>query len=74
MSHLTESKLSKDQKTTIQDDGKILVEASVADTMELRWWLLGFGGQVEILEPKNLRNEFAKLAKKMNRIYNRESV
>ena len=49
--------LSEDHRTTEQSDGRILVEATVADTSQLRWWLLGFGSQVEVLEPISLREE-----------------
>ena len=68
--HLTESKLSGDQKITDKKDGRVLVEATVADTAELRWWLLGFGGYVEILGPKSLREEFAEVAEEMKNMYN----
>ncbi|MGR3983869.1 MAG: WYL domain-containing protein, partial [Gammaproteobacteria bacterium] len=47
--HLRESKLSADQKVVEKGDGRVLIEASVADTAELRWWLLGFGAGVEVL-------------------------
>ena len=49
--HLRESKLSADQKAVVQEDGRVLIEANVADTAELRWWLLGFGAGVEVLGP-----------------------
>ena len=35
--HLTESRLAPDHRTTEQEDGRVLVEATVADTAELRW-------------------------------------
>ena len=70
--HLTESKLSGDQKITDKKDGRVLVEATVADTAELRWWLLGFGKYVEILEPKSLREEFSGIAEDMRNIYQTE--
>ena len=43
---------------TDTSDGNVLVEATVADTRQLRWWLQGFGGRVEVLEPQGLRKEF----------------
>jgi predicted DNA-binding transcriptional regulator YafY len=55
--HLEETPLSDDQLLTGQSDGNVLVEATVADTGQLRWWLLGFGGRVEVLEPHWLREE-----------------
>ena len=44
--HLSESRLSNDQRITPGPDGRTLVEATVADTRELRWWLRGFGDHV----------------------------
>jgi len=67
--HLAESKLSNDQRITVKRDGRKLVEATVADTAELRWWLLGFGGQVEVLSPKGLRDEFVQSAENLRAIY-----
>ena len=67
--HLTESALSKDQDLKILDDGKIMIKASVSDTAQLRWWLLGFGSQVEVLSPKALRKEISQTAKEMSKVY-----
>lgn len=72
--HLEETPLSADQRLSDQDDGTVLVEASVAETRQLLWWLLGFGGRVEILEPQVLRDELASHAIKMVEKYNRLSI
>ena len=55
--HLEETPLSGDQQLTEQPDGNVLVEATVVETGQLRWWLLGCGGRVEVLEPLGLREE-----------------
>lgn len=52
--HLRETRLSEDQALTDQPDGRVLVKATVPDTGELRWWLLGFGEAVEVVRPKDL--------------------
>ena len=49
--HLYECQLSTDQTITVQDDGRLLVEATVRNTSQLLWWLRGFGKAVEVLEP-----------------------
>ena len=67
--HLAERRLSVDQRITHQSGDRFLVEASVADTQELRWWLLGFGGAVEVLSPVALREEFAAQAGAMQAMY-----
>ncbi len=67
--HLYETSLSSDQVLTAKDDGCVLLEATVQDTSELRWWLLGFGDAVEVLKPKKLRKEFQAMARGMAGIY-----
>ena len=67
--HLAERRLSGDQRITRQTGNRILVEASVADTQELRWWLLGFGSAVEVLSPAPLRKEFASQARTLQTMY-----
>jgi predicted DNA-binding transcriptional regulator YafY len=69
--HLSERPLSKDQRLREQKDGQVLVEATVRDTEELRWWLLGFGDGVEVVGPTSLRREMAACAAGMNRLYSR---
>ena len=71
--HLAERQLSGDQRTTPGADGRVLVEATIADTQELRWWLLGFGGAVEVLSPASLREEFAAQARAMQAMYEAEA-
>ena len=51
------------------DNGKIYVKATVSDTAQLRWWLLGFGAQVEVISPKKLREEIIQNAKDMIKVY-----
>jgi predicted DNA-binding transcriptional regulator YafY len=63
--HLTERPLSKNQRLTSQKDGRVLLQATVKDSLELHWWLLGFGDKVEVLTPKALREEFATIAQRM---------
>ena len=70
--HLTESSLAPDQQVTQQEDGSLLVEATVADTAELRWWLAGFGSLVEVLGPASLREEFREEARRFGDIYGPE--
>ncbi|MDE0193079.1 MAG: WYL domain-containing protein [Gammaproteobacteria bacterium] len=67
--HLTESRLSSDHRATAQPDGRTLIEATVPDTADLRWWLLGFGAGVEVLGPEGLRAEFADQARRLGTIY-----
>ena len=66
--HLQERPLHSAQEVSKTDDG-ILLTVTVQDTHELRWWLLGFGDQLEVLEPIGLRNYFQDIAKNMAETY-----
>jgi predicted DNA-binding transcriptional regulator YafY len=50
-------------------DGRMQIAATVTDSRQLRWWLLGFGHYVEVIRPKSLRDEFAEHCKKMAKSY-----
>ena len=65
---LIETPLSEDQKD-YEVGESVIIEATVLDNLELRWWLQGYGSKVEVLEPASLRNEFAELAKEMSAMY-----
>jgi len=43
------------QKMQYQLDGSLLMSLEAADTLELKRWILGFGQDAEVLEPKELR-------------------
>lgn len=53
--HLLETPLAEDQLATEPGDGLLEVQATVPETAQLTWWLLGFGQNVEVLEPPALR-------------------
>ncbi len=73
--HLVESPLSSDQTVTPLDAGgkSVRVTATVQDTEQLRWWLLGFGGAVEVLEPASLRRSIAKRLRSASARYGKRS-
>jgi predicted DNA-binding transcriptional regulator YafY len=53
--HLLETPLTADQLVRKIDDSTLAITATVLDTRRLRWWLLGFGGDVEVVRPVALR-------------------
>ena len=67
--HVTESRLAPDHRATTLADGRVLVEATVADTADLRWWLRSFGSAVEVLAPESLRAEFRDDARALRALY-----
>jgi predicted DNA-binding transcriptional regulator YafY len=68
--HLLETPLSRDQKSVNLNDDQLLIEATVRDSAQLRWWLMGFGDCAEIVEPLELREEFIETARNLGEIYN----
>lgn len=54
--HLAEQRLSDDQMLQpVAGTDKVEIRATVVEDETLRWWLLAFGSQVEVLEPRHLR-------------------
>ena len=66
--HLNETPLSPDQVIINKGDYSLL-RATVMDSSQLRWWLLGFGQYVEVIKPKKLREEFKQVANDMMKNY-----
>ena len=67
--HLTETPLSVNQELKELKDGRYLLKATVPNTYQIRWWLQGFGSQVEVIKPASLRKEFKKMTKNLNSMY-----
>lgn len=68
--HLRETPLSQDQVLKPLGDGsRVELTATVESDETLRWWLLGFGGMVEVREPAGLRKEFAESVKTLRQHY-----
>jgi len=58
--HLRDTPLSVDQQISGEDgQGRVVLTATVVDDQTLRWWLLGFGARVQVIEPPALRSEIA---------------
>ena len=55
--YLIETRLSEDQLITSEPDGWKRVVATVNDTWQLRWWILGQGAEIEVRAPRNVRKE-----------------
>lgn len=56
--HLRETPVSKNQELLdIEGTCQLELRVTVESDETLRWWLLGFGSQVEVLEPAALREE-----------------
>jgi predicted DNA-binding transcriptional regulator YafY len=68
--HLRESRLAVDQHiASVRGSERWRVQATVAETDQLVWWLLGFGAQVEVLKPSSLRKKIATEISNLARMY-----
>lgn len=54
--HLLECPLSLNQTVEEQPDGRMEVRATVQNSQQLMWWLMGFGDSVEVVAPAELRS------------------
>ncbi len=70
--HLYETPLSQDQTIFVLDDDHLKITATVVNTEQLRWWLLGFGERIEIINPPELRKLMLKTANELHTIYNKK--
>ncbi len=67
--HLAETPLSADQKTEPEADEWVRITATVNDTWQLRWWLMGQGAGVEVCRPVGLREEMRVALSNASKLY-----
>jgi predicted DNA-binding transcriptional regulator YafY len=67
--HLYETPLSPDQMLEAREDGTLALTATVAATRTLVFWLTGFGPNVVVHEPAELRAEMKEIAMEMAAVY-----
>lgn len=65
---LNETPLHDKQQIWADGDAFIL-ETPIVDTAQLRWWIRSFATEIEVLEPQDLRAEFAAEARALNKMY-----
>lgn len=53
--HLLETPINGSQRAKTLQDGRIEVSATVKDSQQLRWWVLGFGDGIEVVGPPDFR-------------------
>ena len=70
--HLTETPISANQELKQLEDRRYRLKATLPNTSQLRWWLLGFGQGVEVIKPKSLRDEFREMSKNLVNIYKKK--
>jgi hypothetical protein len=63
-----ELSLSEDQVIN-KDKDRYLLQATVQNTEQFLWWVLGFGDKIEVIKPISLRNKITKIINKMIQTY-----
>lgn len=66
---LEERRLGEDQTVVQQPGGTAIVTATVRESRRLVWWLLGLGGDAEVLQPAALRREIRAAAQRTARTH-----
>ena len=64
-----ETRWHRSEEETELPDGSILWKAKIAEPQEMIPWIRGWGADVEVLEPKGLREELVREARRMARVY-----
>lgn len=67
--YLAETPLAKTQQLVNENDDYSLLTATLKDTLQLRRWLLSMTGELEVLEPLELRKVIFEKIKQQNSIY-----
>jgi proteasome accessory factor B len=57
------------QRCTFEAAGSLLYEVRISGLQEITWWILGYGDQVEVLEPLELRDLIAQRLQQALRKY-----
>jgi CRISPR-associated endonuclease/helicase Cas3 len=60
--------------TNLQSDGYLLWEAQIAEPREMLPWIRGWGGDVEVLAPEEMRAQVEHEVERMTRVYRVASV
>ena len=69
--HLKEMPLSEDQVLQDVEEGRVQISATVENDELLRWWLMAFGSQVEVVKPTSLKDWMRNEAEATASVYSR---
>jgi predicted DNA-binding transcriptional regulator YafY len=67
--HLYETPLHRKQTLEQLADGRLRLIATIPNTKELQWWLLGLGDGVEVIAPAALRQQIKDTIQRMTLAY-----
>ncbi|KAJ51345.1 putative DNA-binding transcriptional regulator YafY [Clostridium tetanomorphum] len=66
---ILKNKWSNNQQIEKLDDGSVLLKIYVENLEDIKTWILGFGGEAEVIEPISLKNQVKSEIKKLVDIY-----
>ncbi|MEW6412929.1 MAG: YafY family protein [Candidatus Zixiibacteriota bacterium] len=66
---VSSNKHHPDEMVEPLDDGRVRYATTVRGIEEIQRWLIGFGDQVEVLEPDNLRKSLARIGEYFRTLY-----
>ncbi len=66
---IAETRRHPTQQTTLQPDGSAIFEVTVSGIEEIGIWVMGYGGEAEVLDPPELRDYVATQVRGMARTY-----
>lgn len=66
---IKEYEASRADKLICQEDGSVIFQKETTDAPEIIKWILGFGSEVQIKEPKHIKQRVIEEIRKMNTIY-----
>lgn len=72
--HLYETPLHRKQTLEQLADGRLRLVATIPNTKELQWWLLGLGDGVEVIAPAALRQQMKETIQRMALAYQSPSL
>ena len=64
--------VASQQITTQNESGFREIKATIPNTWQLRWWILGEGERIEVLEPESLRKEIIRTLQETSEHYSIE--
>lgn len=75
IAHIEENRLSINQTINATNDPDwMLVKATVRDTEQLRWWLLGYASRLQVLRPLRLRSSLGAALRDASALYERQAT
>jgi CRISPR-associated endonuclease/helicase Cas3 len=64
-----ETRWHREQQNEVQPDGYLIWRAKIAEPQEMLPWIRGWGADVEVLEPRRLREEITRESQRLGEVY-----